>query len=546
VLASLRADAWRIVLGLVGLGIAALLVRTYGEGASLPIAVLLIPVTAMALIARPAGTAVVGLAAIGIGVVEVSSGLFASSDMRLRFGALVVGSAIAVALALVRSRREEALAEREISLALARQQAEAQAIVGAMIEKLPPLAEAPDVPTVAAGACRLARELFGSDSASYWQVEGDECVLVAREPAGDLPVGTRMPLAGFVQPSQRMEGSRTGWVARDALARITRATPALQRTGTAVGTSTPIRVGGEPVAYLGLGWHDERSLPDAAWLGSLDRFADQVAIAKTVVRRRLAQHEAQSLGRRLQAGLLPVRLPDEGGVMVRSEYRPGTRHLLLGGDFLDVVRDPDDDSVSFLLGDVSGHGPEQAALGTMMRSAWMGIASLPSTTLKDWVSVLDYVVRERRPTEDLFVTAVMGRVDVRRRMLHYVLAGHPPPIMLAPSVTGLPTGDPPLGVLPEAVVTLHSVELPEEWALLLITDGFYEGRVEPGAVERVGYDGFLDILRERADDPYGDDDYLRRLADDLELRHGGPLSDDAAAILLTPRCTAADHDHSRP
>jgi hypothetical protein len=352
-----------------------------------------------------------------------------------------------------------------------------------------------------------------------------------------------MPLAGFVQPSVRVDGTRTGWVARDSLARITRTTPVLQRTGTAVGTSTPVRVGGQPVAYLGLGWADERSVPDAAWLGSLDRFADQVAIAKTVVRRRLAQNEAQSLGRRLQAGLLPVRLPDEGRVLVRSEYRPGTRHLLLGGDFLDVVRNPDDDSVSFLLGDVSGHGPEQAALGTMMRSAWMGIASLPSTSLKDWVSVLDYVVRERRPTEDLFVTAVMGRVDVRERMLHYVLAGHPPPIMLAPSITDLPAGDPPLGVLPEAVVTLHSVELPEHWALLLITDGFFEGRVEPGSPDRVGYDGFLDILRERGDDPYERDDFLRSLADDLEARHGGPLSDDAAALLLTPRCTTGGHAH---
>jgi Stage II sporulation protein E (SpoIIE) len=353
-----------------------------------------------------------------------------------------------------------------------------------------------------------------------------------------------MPLTGFELASTTVAGSRTRWLARDALARITRTAPALQRTTTAVGTSTPVRVGGEPVAYLGLGWADERSVPDPAWLGSLDRFADQVAIAKTVVRRRLAQHEAQSLGRRLQAGLLPVRLPDAGKVLVRSEYRPGTRHLLLGGDFLDVVRNPDDDSVSFLLGDVCGHGPEQAALGTMMRAAWMGIASLPSTSLTDWVNVLDHVVRERRPSEYLFVTAVMGRVDVRERRLHYVLAGHPPPIMLTPGITALPTGDPPLGILPDAVATLHSVELPDHWALLLITDGFYEGRVEPGSSERLGYDGFLDILRDRGEDPFQRDDYLRSLADDLEARHGGPLSDDAAALLLTSRCTADDHPHS--
>jgi serine phosphatase RsbU (regulator of sigma subunit) len=303
-----------------------------------------------------------------------------------------------------------------------------------------------------------------------------------------------------------------------------------------VGTSTPLRVAGEVVAYIGLGWDDDRALPHPAYLAALDRFADQVAIAKTVVRRRLAQQEAQSLGRRLQAGLLPVRLPDGGGVVVRSEYRPGTRHLLLGGDFLDVVHHDEADEMAFLVGDVSGHGPEQAALGAMLRSAWIGAASLRSTSLEEWVRVLDYVVRERRPSEDLFVTAVTGRLDVRTRTLHYVLLGHPPPILLTPEVVALPTGDPPLGVLPEAITSVREVELPEHWSLLLLTDGFYEGRAEPLSAERVGFDSFVSLLASRDDDPLTDDAYLRRLADDMEQRHGGPLDDDAAALLLTPRC----------
>ncbi len=538
-MASLRRDRVRLLLGLIGVAIAAVIVRELGEGGNFPVAVLLVPVMGTALIAGGPATAVVGAVAAVIGGIEAWQGIFATTDMRLRFGALVVGSLLAVALSGLRTRRDEQLAQREVQLALAEQQSAAQAIVTAMIDRLPTLTEAADIPAVAAATCRAARDLFGSDSASYWQVEGDDAVLLAREAKDDaVPVGSRLPVSAFESTAPAAETSRTGWVDRPGLARFTAAQPVLQRSGTSVGTSTPLRVGGEVVAYIGLGWSDERDLPDPAYLGALDRFADQVAIAKTVVRRRIAQQEAQSLGRRLQAGLLPVRLPDGGGVKVRSEYRPGTRHLLLGGDFLDVVHHDDVDEMAFLVGDVSGHGPEQAALGAMLRSAWVGAASLPSTSLEEWVRVLDYVVRERRPSEDLFVTAVAGRLDVRTRTRRYVLLGHPPPNLRPPSVEALPTGDPPLGVLPEALATVRTVELPEHWSLLLLPAGFYEGRSEPTSTERVGFDSFVSLLDERADDPLADDDYLRRLADDMEQRHGGALDDDAAALLLTPRCPA--------
>ena len=60
-------------------------------------------------------------------------------------------------------------------------------------------------------------------------------------------------------------------------------------------------------------------------------------------------------------------------------------------------------------------------------------------------------------------------------------------------------------------------------------------RSEPTSPERVGFDSFVSLLAERADDPLSEEAYLRRLADDMEQRHGGALDDDAAALLLTPR-----------
>ena len=45
-----------------------------------------------------------------------------------------------------------------------------------------------------------------------------------------------------------------------------------------------------------------------------------------------------------------------------ARYQAGGRRLLLGGDFYDAVRDSDG-TLHVLIGDVSGHGPDEAALG---------------------------------------------------------------------------------------------------------------------------------------------------------------------------------------
>ena len=52
----------------------------------------------------------------------------------------------------------------------------------------------------------------------------------------------------------------------------------------------------------------------------------------------------------------------------------GEGRLGIGGDFVDYVVH-DDHGVSFVIGDVSGHGPEAEALGATLRSGWRALAA---------------------------------------------------------------------------------------------------------------------------------------------------------------------------
>jgi serine phosphatase RsbU (regulator of sigma subunit) len=53
-------------------------------------------------------------------------------------------------------------------------------------------------------------------------------------------------------------------------------------------------------------------------------------------------------------------------ISVLARYRPGRRRALLGGDFYDIVEDSDG-TLNLLIGDVCGHGPDQAAVGVSLR-----------------------------------------------------------------------------------------------------------------------------------------------------------------------------------
>ena len=89
--------------------------------------------------------------------------------------------------------------------------------------------------------------------------------------------------------------------------------------------------------------------------------------------RRLREVELVAAERdRLERGLLPRPIIANPALRWATRYRPGGQRTLLGGDFFDGI-ELSDGTIRFLIGDVSGHGPDEAALGVALRVAWRAL-----------------------------------------------------------------------------------------------------------------------------------------------------------------------------
>ena len=110
------------------------------------------------------------------------------------------------------------------------------------------------------------------------------------------------------------------------------------------------------------------------------------------------------------------------------------------------------------------------------------------------------------------------------------VAGHPPPVALAPAPHQLvPAVGLPLGIDERAQWVPLEIDLVPGWGLLLYTDGLVEGR---GAVsdEPLWPEGLVALLEDERDTHWRD--LPARLVERVQQLNGGPLSDDTAVLLL--------------
>jgi serine phosphatase RsbU (regulator of sigma subunit) len=251
----------------------------------------------------------------------------------------------------------------------------------------------------------------------------------------------------------------------------------------------------------------------------------------------LAEAQAQEAAR-LERGLAPSPMLGGSGAWVASCYRPGRRRALVGGDFYDAVATPGGE-LRLLVGDVCGHGADEAAIGACLRSAWRALA-LSCGGLAEMIPILQEIFEHERHIPSLFATLCTLELAPAAGVARMIQAGHPAPILLdGDAVTDFDEaiGDAAIGVGVRSW-SERVLQLPAQWALLLYTDGIIEGRIGSGS-ERLGEEGMHRLVGERIArrptwrrEPHELLDELLTATEDL---NGGPLVDDVAMILVGPQ-----------
>ncbi len=249
-------------------------------------------------------------------------------------------------------------------------------------------------------------------------------------------------------------------------------------------------------------------------------------------------HEVELLQQesaRLERGLLPQPLLHSAGAEVHPFYRPGRRRAELGGDFYDAV-ETRPDTVSVMVGDVCGHGVDEAALGVELRVAWRALM-LAGVPADDVLPAIEQVLKSERNRDTIFATVAMVTVHLDRAEADVRLAGHPPPLLLTSSGVRVVAAEhgPVLGVFDDASHQATRVDLDQDgWALLLYTDGLIEGRIDD-TDRRLDVDGLRSLIDQAQARGIPREALAGWLVEQAEEANGGPLADDVAMLIVGPR-----------
>ncbi|MFJ8754127.1 PP2C family protein-serine/threonine phosphatase [Streptomyces sp. NPDC102441] len=346
-----------------------------------------------------------------------------------------------------------------------------------------------------------------------------DCILLDLDlEAAALPTGARDDEPGYPE----------GLAALKHVLRIAprHAVLALTAEDDAERAAEAVRVGAQD--YLFRGELDGRLLSRAIRYAVERKRADTAQHQLTESRLR-AQENA-----RLERGLLPTPLLDGSDLAFAAHYRPGRSRALLGGDFYDTVRTPDG-TVHAMIGDVCGHGPDEAALGVELRIAWraLTLAGLCGDAL---LSTLQQVLEHERQSEEIFATVCTIDIAPDGRRAGLCIAGHPAPLIArqgrAAHLLPYEDGGPALGLLPHARWPRRQVELGGSWSLMMYTDGLIEGRVGQEGTQRLGQDGMVAMVNGRLDQGLGGEALLEAAVTQVQELNGGELTDDVAVLLL--------------
>jgi len=189
----------------------------------------------------------------------------------------------------------------------------------------------------------------------------------------------------------------------------------------------------------------------------------------------LKQHQFDlAMAREVHQRAFPTTEPRIAGLDYSSDWRPAGG---LTGDYLDYFELPEG-NLGLAIGDVAGKGLAAALLTSSLHSLARALHHYQYGSLSDLAAAIDDLFYEVCP-DSSYATMFVARYDPGRHFLHFVNAGHEPPVVLRKTAAGyrpviLERTGPVIGMLRKSRFHENVVSLAPGDLVLAFTDGLCE------------------------------------------------------------------------
>jgi sigma-B regulation protein RsbU (phosphoserine phosphatase) len=240
----------------------------------------------------------------------------------------------------------------------------------------------------------------------------------------------------------------------------------------------------KPLAYLLIGNENPETLPDVRMqdLEFVQTISNVIAVAienkrlfKESIEQEMYRRELE-MAKEVQTMLIPSSLPLDEHFDFAAFYQPMRQ---IGGDYYDFIR-LNEEEVIFCVADVSGKGVAAALLMANFQAYLRAMVSVSSDLEQLVIDLNDRVVQSAKGEK--FITLFIAKYNHQTRLLHYINAGHNPPVLCSESgIDILKLGTTGLGML-EKLFRLEagSCYIKPDSMLLCYTDGLVEQEDEGG------------------------------------------------------------------
>ncbi len=294
----------------------------------------------------------------------------------------------------------------------------------------------------------------------------------------------------------------------------------------------PLYIQDKKTALIGVGPrgnNEEYTETDGNFLVSLGNLTI-MSIQKTwLLEERIEKERLEKelgIARTIQEGLFPAKVPSLSGLDIAARNIPSRQ---VGGDYYDLITD-DDSNLTIAIGDVTGKGVPASLIMANMQALLHTLTPL-ELSLEQKTGRMNDIIYKNTPS-DTFVTFFWGCLDQKTTTLHYINAGHNPPLVFHEDNNEpdkLTTGGLILGAIP-TMRPYQSADMPLKKGdvFVMYTDGITEARNDKD--EEYEEEGIIACVNKYKQSSAAD--ILSNIVDDVIHFSNNNIVDDLTLIVI--------------